>query len=79
MPVHTESMLGLVHEAFLGATMNSLVLATSELVVHLLAGRLAGVGLGTTSDLVGATSDGLLGFIKGGLGRVWGLGGNVLV
>jgi hypothetical protein len=79
MPVHAESMLGLVHEALLGATMNSLVLAAAEFVVHLLGGRLAGVGLGTTSDLVGATGDGLLGFIEGGLGRVWGLGGNVLV
>jgi hypothetical protein len=68
--VHTDGVLGLVHEALLGASMNRLVLATTELVGDLLCGRLAVVGLGAASDLVGTAGDAFFGLLEGGLGGV---------
>jgi hypothetical protein len=75
--VKAESVLGLVHEALLGATVDSLVLGAAELVMDLLGVGLARVGLGTASDLVGSAGEGLLGLVEGGLGGVGGLDGVV--
>lgn len=66
-------MLGLVHEALLGAAVDGLVLAAAELVADGLSVGLAGIGLRATSDLVGAAGDALLGLVEGGLGGVWSL------
>jgi hypothetical protein len=68
--VHTESMLGLVHETLLGASVDRLVLAAAELVGHLLSSRFARVGLRAASDLVGSAGDAFLGLLEGGLGGV---------
>lgn len=63
MLVHAESVLGLVHETLLGAAVDSLVLAASDLVAGGLSVGLAGVGLGAAGNLVGATGDALLGLV----------------
>lgn len=75
--VHAESMLRLVHEALLGASVDRLVLATAELVRHLLRSRFARVGLRAASDLVGTAGDAFLGLLEGGLGGVGSLSSGV--
>jgi hypothetical protein len=70
MSIHPKSMLRLVHEPLLRPSMHSLVLATADLIVQRLRVALARVGLRAACDLVGAASDGLLGLVEGGLGRV---------
>jgi hypothetical protein len=67
-------MLRLVHESLLGSSMHSLVLATADLIVQRLCGALARVRLCAARDLVGATSDRLLGLVEGGFGGVGSLG-----
>lgn len=65
-------MLGLVHEPLLGTAVDSLVLATTEFVASRLGVGLGRVGLRATDDLVGATSDALLGLVYGKmLAEVW--------
>jgi hypothetical protein len=68
--VHTKGMLGLVHEALLGAPVDCLVLATAELVGHLLRSRFARVRLRAAGNLVGSAGDAFLGLLERGLGGV---------
>ena len=63
--VHAENVLGLVHEALLGAAVHGLVLAAADLVAGGLGVGLARVGLGAAGNLVGATGDALLGLVCG--------------
>jgi len=62
--VHAKSVLGLVHEAFLGSTVNCLIFATAKLVAGGLGVGLAAVGLCAADHLIGATGDALLGLGK---------------
>lgn len=68
--VHAKRMLGLVHNAFAGTTVNVVILGASHLVTKRLARRLVAVWLGLTCNLVTRAGERLLGLVKSGLGRV---------
>ena len=62
--VHAKGVLGLVHEALLGSTVDGFVFAAAELVASGLGVGLAAVGLCAADHLIGATGDALLGLGK---------------